>query len=123
MKRSLLKVEGGQQGAEGVHPETFGVAVDLFCESTVYVQSKRDEHRLLLCLWMESLVCLAVAGIPYAINGLYTIPVEVFALTLSITAMLEISPMDPSADIPGLEFEGRSRAMRWRFLTIHLCFA
>ena len=78
-------MEGGWQGAEGVHPETFGVVVDLFCESMVYIQSKRDGHHLLLHLWMESLVYLAVAGIPYAINGLYTMPVEVFALTLSIT--------------------------------------
>ena len=37
--------------------------------------------------------------------------------------MLEISPTDPGADVPGLEFEVHSRAMHWRFLTVHLCFA
>ena len=57
------EVEGGGREVEGVHPEIFGVVVDLFCESTVYVQSKRDVHHLLYRLWMESLVRKTV-GIP-----------------------------------------------------------
>ena len=48
---------------------------------------------------------MKLLGYPYAINGVYTISMTVFVLTLSITTMLEINPADPSAhvDVPRMQ--------------------